>query len=149
MSGFEDVKIGDKLFYVQSVGVGGRGVYWSKTSFERDFVIECEVIRVTKTQFTTDVGRYRKSDGCGIGDSPRIYRIGDKLGGLHSSKYRFVEVCEKNEMKAWESRLDPIREVCHVGLARVNILNIAYLEDALRAAELIKELVEITKKCNA
>lgn len=57
MSEFENIKVGDKVFYTTRFG-------WRDRKPQVDVVI-----KVTKTQFCTETGRFNKKNGKGIGSN--------------------------------------------------------------------------------
>lgn len=135
MMQYENVKVGDKVFYAKVVGI----YHWGDLYYAKTFFIECEVIRVTKTQFTTESGRYRKSDGYCVGDGYSIYKLGDNPRFLRGCQREVVK-CEASELAEYNNELQVVRDAQNVDLGKFRITQIKDLEKAQKAASLIKEL---------
>ena len=135
MNTYEDVKVGDQLFYSRSVGLS----HWGQLYFSRLFYIECKVIKVTKTQFTTESGRYRKSDGYGIADSQSIYKLGDSRS-WNPRKGEKITKCETMELANYNNEIQILRDAQFVDLGSIRVTKIKNLETAQKAASLINQL---------
>ena len=116
MDRYGDVKVGDEFFYVEHVGVNK----WREVRFSKKFFISCLVIKVTRTQFVTDKGRYRKGGGGAIGSCPAIYK----------------------------QDLLPIENARLVNLSRFDIADLRNIETAKEAASLIMQLDALIKESN-
>ena len=142
MDKYGDVKVGDEFFYVELVGVK----LWHKISFIKRFSISCLVIKVTRTQFITDKGRYRKSDGRTVGVCPSIYKLGDNLSP-HCIKAK-VFGCQLDELNKYKQDLLPIENARLVNLSRFDIADLRNIETAKEAASLIMQLGALIKESN-
>ena len=142
MDRYGDVKVGDEFFYVEHVGVNK----WREVRFSKKFFISCLVIKVTRTQFVTDKGRYRKGDGGAIGSCPAIYRLGDELRsyGIQAK----VVGCQLNELNRHKQTLLPIKKARLVDLSRFDIADLKNIETAKEAASLIMQLDALIKESN-
>jgi len=136
MNKYENVKVGDKFYYGKKIGLNK----WGTLYFAEQFFIECEVSKVTKTQFTTESGRYRKSDGYCIGDGYSIYQAGDKIYGFSLKDEYAPDRCQKVELSNYDAELQVLRDAYHYDLARFDITRIKGLENAQKAASLIMQL---------
>jgi hypothetical protein len=102
MNNYDNVKVGDELFYRVKTGIQR----WRTVYFPGEFFISCNVQRVTKSQFVTESGRYRKTDGMVIGEGYNIYRKGDcPLWGLGR---RTIAGCEREAKAEYEASLADI-----------------------------------------
>jgi len=133
---YENVKVGDKFYYGKRIGLNK----WGTLYFAKQFFIECEVSKVTKSQFTTESGRYRKSDGYCIGDGYAIYQAGDKIHGFSRKDEYVTDRCNKIELSNYDAELQILRDAQYCNLARFDITNIKELEGAQKAASLIMQL---------
>ena len=133
---YENVKVGDKFYYGKKVGLNK----WGTLYFARQFFIECEVLKVTKSQFTTESGRYRKSDGYCIGDGYAIYQAGDKIRDFSRKDEYVPDRCQKIELSDYDGELQVLRDARNYDLYRFDITNIKGLENAQKAASLIMKL---------
>lgn len=133
---YENVKVGDKFYYGKKVGLNR----WGTLYFARQFFIECEVLKVTKSQFTTESGRYRKSDGYCIGDGHAIYQAGDKIISFSRKDEHVPDRCQKIELSDYDGELQVLRDAQYYNLSRFDITNIKGLENAQKAASLIMKL---------
>ncbi len=144
MNKYEDVKVGDKFSYSKTVGLNK----WGTLYFARTFFIECEVVKDTKTQFTTESGRYRKSDGHCIGDGYSIYKAGDKVLGFGRGDLFVPDRCQQIELSDYDNDLQELRDAQYYDLARFDLAKIKSLEDAQEAASLIMQLKTIMNNSN-
>jgi hypothetical protein len=135
MNNYSKIKVGDELFYSKGVGIS----YWGKTMYSRTFFISCKVTKVTKTQFTTISGRYRKVDGYCIGEGLNIYSMGDKSFW----EKRKVTRCEKLDLANYENELNIVRDALYFDWSSDKILKVKRLEVAQRIASLLKQVKEI------
>ena len=140
MNTYEDVKVGDKLFYSCSVGVS----HWGQLYFSKTFYIECEVTKVMKTQFSTPQGRYRKEDGYAIGGSQNIYKLGDSRR-FPPRKGEKITRCEAIELSNYDNELQVLRDAQYVDLNLVRITSIKDFETAKNAASLINQLKSLVE----
>jgi len=136
MGKHDDVKVGDKFYYGKKIGLNKWGVLY----FSKQFFIECEVTKITKAQFTTESGRYRKSDGLCIGDGYNIYEAGDKILGFSRQNTYVPNRCQKVELSNYDAELQLLRDAQYCDIARFDISKIKGLENAQKAASLIMQL---------
>jgi len=81
---FENIKVGDEIFIVESVRYG-----WNSSE---SFFIPKEVVKVTKTQFVIDGNlRFNKKNGWGHGNNNAAHLKDDK------DRYTSNIVCDESE----------------------------------------------------
>mgnify|MGYP003678377484 FL=1 len=136
MKNHDNVKVGDKFYYGKKIGLNK----WGTLYFARQFFLECEVTKVTKAQFTTESGRYRKSDGYCVGDGYNIYQAGDKVLGFSRKDEYVPDRCQKIELSDYDGELQVLRDAHRFDLARFDITRVKGLENAQKAASLIMQL---------
>lgn len=136
MDKYLDVKVGDEFFYMRRIGVSD----WNTLYFSETFFLSCKVLRVTKSQFTTESGRYRKDDGYCIGDGYNIYRAGDKIRGYGGRGFVVPDRCQRIEASNYDNEMEELRDARHCDLGRFRITKIKGLERAQKAASLVKQL---------
>tara|TARA_R110000851_G_C12629517_1_gene517650 strand:+ start:27 stop:464 length:438 start_codon:yes stop_codon:yes gene_type:complete len=135
MDKYGDVKIGDEFFYRRKVGINK----WRAIHFGRDFYLSCKVVRVTKSQFSTELGRYRKNDGCSIGGAPSIHKAGD----CHRWLGLLVVIpseCQSSAAESYKREIQPLMDARNVDLRRIEVTNFKNIETAKSAASLILQL---------
>ena len=139
MTNYNDVKIGDEVFEIVRVGIND----WQAIRFCESFYISKKVIKVTPTQFTTDTGMYKKTDGYAIGNSKSIYKKGESpVWGRKTPATK----CEKQQMSEYSSKLQIIRDATHFDFRKLNILSLT-LEKAQEVASLTKKIKSIVEEC--
>ena len=139
MEKYLDVKVGDEFFYSKKIGVN----HWNTLYFSRKFFLSCKVIRVTKSQFTTDHGRYRKSDGYCIGDGPSIYKSGDNAQSFSRDELIVPDKGQLTDAVAYDNEMKPLRSCQYTVLDRFRITDIKGLDKAKKAASLVEQLIAL------
>lgn len=137
MSSYEDVKVGDELFYVREVSIK----HWGESYFKREFFLSCIVERVTKTQFVTSCGRYKKEDGRSIGGGAHILKLGDKPFWAK----REVTRCESLDMANYGNEIKVIDDAMYFDYGKCRLTRFKSIETAQKVASLlmkIKGLIE-------
>tara|TARA_R110002020_G_scaffold35205_1_gene106372 strand:+ start:26 stop:448 length:423 start_codon:yes stop_codon:yes gene_type:complete len=138
---YENVKVGDSVFEIKCVSL----THWGNAVFARYFAIEKQVIRVTKTQFATDSGRYKKC-GLSIGDSNVIGTKGE-FKSSWNKVHGVINSCELSEMTKYKNRVKNISDGSYkFSVDRLNIVNAKTIEDAEKAIELMKQLNKLLEK---
>ena len=86
----------------------------------------------------TNDGRYRKSDGLPVGDSPSIHKLGDKYGW--SGGDEVIERCEAIELSNYAGELQVIEDAMQFNLGTVNVGKFKSLEQAQKVSSLILQI---------
>lgn len=140
MKNFEDVKVGDTVYEIVKTGIN----QWRSKSYARTFFIGRTVLKLTKTQFTTENGRYRKSDGYAVGNCNSIYILGDKPKWTGREDPE-IKGCEAQELADYENELKIVREALFINLRGINIDQLPTLKEAQKAAMLLSQLAAMFK----
>ena len=74
MSKFEDIKVGDTVYRLESIRFGA----WFQKKYKTFFIPE-KVTKVTKSQFIVDDIKVWKKNGDGVGKR-YAYKLGEKIG---------------------------------------------------------------------
>lgn len=127
---FDNLKVGDKVYVVQSTGVGGA---WHRNlKFRKYFQFELTVESVTKTQFRAGGMRFQKS-GSGYGDNDFVaYFLGDKC-------YHGFYITGRDESGEFEKYRDSCDIIRRVSYDCKFVLDAKDFETALHAARLVLE----------
>lgn len=134
---FKDIKVGDKVLVPIRIDYGFRN--------GKNFYCLREVGRVTKAQFTVNDNRYRKSDGCMIGN---IWLKAMNTGDKYYGNVLKDETQEMEDFRLLAKSVTKLRYLIEDMSAIRNNINIhaATREDVTECEEFVRKGYEILKK---
>lgn len=140
MNKFENVKVGDKVM----VSVVHKINSFRQSKWQKVFFVECEVFAKTKTQFKVNLDnkvlRFKKDNGCGIGDNCSwAYFKGESVKLAFSlEKTTIPTKCQKQQADKYLEDLYKVE-----GYAEFRPQTMKHLGSALHVSRLIREIESI------